>query len=520
MAIYKYITGIDLGTTNSATAVLSEIGVPKIVPADDEQLLTPSLLYFAEDNTVEVGNAAAEHADGLTKDQAHRFVKEIKLKMEDPDHRTFIGDKAFSPAELSAKILTQTSSGVFNQYGDPGPVAISVPAYFKDIERRATKKAGELAELDVVSIVDEPIAAALAYFVGNEYFVGKCLVFDLGGGTCDVSVLSVVQNSIEVLATRGDSRLGGTDFDKCIFDWWRQVYMDETGEVLCSSNDVASEIRFLLEARETKHTLSWDNTKGVLLKSDTCEKQVRCDTSRQTFEKLIAADLARADMLLEGALEEAKLRANDVDVVLFAGGSTRIPAVIKMVEKKFNKNKIAKTRFVLDQIVAMGAAVHAGVFALKQPKKHFIPEVIETALQKHKIVEKVTHSFGVITEDKDGILVNRIILPKGTALLERKDYQLYTVFDDQRYARFPITQGEEADSNYMPDPIYTPKLDDLPGNRTKDKKLNVTMYCDADHILNCEFEDDESGISRHVKLEPSGSKGNTTEVPPDDLQGQ
>ncbi len=490
-----HITGIDLGTTNSAAAILNELGKTEIVPNVDSDRITPSVLLFGESaDDVEVGSAAIEFAGNLTPAEATRYVYEIKRKMPDLDHRVNILGKSFSPTALSALILQKASSGVKKHRGGIGTVAISVPAYFHEAERKATLEAGKLAGLDVVSIVNEPTAAALAYAATHQ-LDGNYLVFDLGGGTFDVTVLEGTGQDINVLTTQGNRQLGGSDFDRAILEIFKEAYKSGTGEELCVDNADGSQdgstITNLLHAQRSKHMLSKKVTHRIKLVNMTGGKHVDFTITRKQFEEAISVQLASAEMLMELALEDANLQPSEITNVLLVGGSTRVPAVYNLVHKHFDK--IPATDFNPDEAVALGAAIHAGYSTVRERPDFPVPRSMQREINKNNVVDVVNHSYGtIVTNSETKERENVIIIKKNTSLPATHEETFYTAHDDQEYVGCHITQGDEEDPEFLPPPIYK-GLMKLPPGRPAGQAIRVQFKCDDDHILHYYFEDVESG---------------------------
>ncbi len=514
------ITGIDLGTTNSAAAILNELGKPEIVANTDGERITPSLLFFDEQG-VEIGHAAKDRAKSILPEEGKRYVMEIKRKMPDLDHRVSILGKEYSPTQLSSLILKKVASGVLKHKGGHGPVAISVPAYFHDAERIATIEAGKLAGLDVVSIVDEPVAAALAHSVSNQ-LDGTYLVFDLGGGTFDVAVLSGKGNGIEVLATAGNRELGGSDFDNAIFSTWRELYRHETGQELCmdeNGNQEALHIKYLDQAQSTKHALSKRDKHSVRLQNEAGGKPVKCTITRKEFEEKISHKLALAEMLMEQAISEADMKDSDISEVLLVGGSTRVPKVVELVHQHFGK--VPTTNFNPDEVVALGAAVHAGYSTLSKRPDFDLPESVRAEMETRTIVHVVNHSYGTTAVNPaTKKLRNNIIIKKNTPLPARNSEVFSTVADNQTNLNCDVTEGEETDPDFMPPPVYEANLK-LPPGRPAGQEIHVEFMCDTNHILHCQFKDVESGAIQKVRLDltKGTGKGNDGgDKPPDDLK--
>jgi molecular chaperone DnaK len=501
-----HITGIDLGTTNSAAAILNEVGKPEIVPNVDGERITPSLILFGDDGIVRVGGFAKAEAGALLAGQAECFVKEIKRDMHELDARRTILGKSHSPADLSSKILKKTVGGVVEHRGEIGPVAISVPAYFQEAGRKATMEAGRLAGLDVVTIVNEPTAAALAYTVGRE-LSGYYLVFDLGGGTFDVTILRTHGRDLEILTTQGDKLLGGGDFDRELLKIFADEYRAKTGEDLCADQDGENgELRhkWLETAEKTKLALSKKERHIVMLSNEAGGEKVRFEIARARFEEAISTHLAKAEMLTELALDSANLECKDISEVLLVGGSTRIPAVGDLIRRHFNKEPV--TGINPDEAVALGAAIHAGIASLRERPNIMIPAAIQRELEACKVTDVINHSYGTLARNPENDeMVNVVILKKDTPLPASKEERFVTAFADQRAVTCEVTQGEDTDPEFC-QRLYETDLQ-LPPGRPAGCQVRAIYTCDENHVLHCHFQDLESGETQEARLDLKGERG-------------
>ncbi len=488
------ITGIDLGTTNSAAAILNELGKPDIVPNAAEGFrLTPSSLLFSGNDIVKVGKPAKDNAGFLLDHEVHHYVKEIKRKMPDLSYRRDIRGRSYSPTELSSLILKKTISGIQEHRGGVGPVAISVPAYFVEAERKATLKAGELAGLDVVGLVNEPTAAAIAYSV-DQQLDGKYLIFDLGGGTFDVTILEGEGKEIEVLTTTGDKELGGANFDCELFTIFANEYMSRTNQNLClgeNGNSKSHKYHWFETAQAIKHLLSTDTVKNVTLYNKAGGGTHSVPIHRERFVDAISSYLLHAEKLVEKALQKANLAHEDITEVLLVGGSTRIPAVQALLQRLFNRPPTKNIN--PDEAVAMGAAIYAGCTTLKKRPKYSMPASIKYALASHTISDVINSSYGTIARDRiTKELYNAIMIKKDTKLPATYEQIFSTGADDQVKVNCQITQGDETDPEFLPPFLYEEILE-LPHGRPSGQLVRVKYTCDENHILHVYFEDIESG---------------------------
>ena len=351
------IVGIDLGTTFSSLAMLNAIGKPEIVPNADGDRLTPSAIFFDEDNpgVIRVGIEAlnSRHINPA------RSVRWVKRHMGDPDYKVSIDGKDWTATELSALILKKLRQDSAAQIGEIRDAVISVPAHFDEIRRKATMDAGTAAGFNVIGIVNEPVAAALCYATSREVS-GRVLVYDLGGGTFDVTLMNVKGLEMEIICSQGDHALGGIDFDKKVLEILQKMYKDKFGgELIDSEEDRA---KYEDEAEDIKKTLSRRPTAKTMLYGPS--GSMRVEVSRQMFEETIASLVSRADMLVEVALDEVGLKPSDIDTVLLVGGSTRVPLVRTHLEQIFGFPPECSVN--VDECVALGAALHAGLAMMRQ----------------------------------------------------------------------------------------------------------------------------------------------------------
>ncbi|MFR6436305.1 MAG: molecular chaperone DnaK, partial [Peptoniphilaceae bacterium] len=352
------IIGIDLGTTNSAVAVM-EGGQSTIIPNIEGNRTTPSIVAFTKDGERLVGETAKRQA--ITNPD--RTVASIKRHMGS-DHKVTIDGKDYSPQEISAMILQKLKSDAESYLGETITEAvITVPAYFTDAQRQATKDAGRIAGLDVKRIVNEPTAAALAYGEDKDTDSSMVMIYDLGGGTFDVSILELSDGVFEVQSTRGNNKLGGDDFDEKIIDWIADSFKKENGVDLKA--DRMSLQRLKEAAEKAKKELSSTMSTNINLPFITATAEgplhLNMDLSRAKFDELTADLVKKTEGPVKEALKDANLSASDIDKVLLVGGSTRIPAVQNLVKTLIGKDP--QKDINPDECVALGAAIQAGVLS-------------------------------------------------------------------------------------------------------------------------------------------------------------
>jgi molecular chaperone DnaK len=417
--------GIDLGTTNSLVAVV-EGGVPRVLPVDGRPLL-PSVVGYAPDEGLLVGYPARNQY----RLRPEATVRSVKRHMGDPDWRVVLGGTTYDAPGISALILGRLKQAAEEALGAVGPAVITVPAYFGDRERQATIEAGRRAGLEVVRVLNEPTAAALAYSLlrpGDR----RVLVYDLGGGTFDASLVEIGEGVTEVLASHGNRRLGGDDFDERLVAWLLRHLREETGVDL--QDHVEAMARLYRAAEDAKIALSTQGQVEVreefLSERDGRLVHLRVVLTRQEFESLIEDLVDRTLRSVEKVLADARLTPADVDEVILVGGSSRIPLVQQRVAETMGK--APHHELSPEEVVALGAAVQGAILA---------GEGLDAIL-----VDVTAHALGVEVYDPErDEHVFEPILRANTPLPAAASQVLYTVFPDQTSARIRVFEGDSRD---------------------------------------------------------------------------
>ena len=497
------IIGIDLGTTFSAIAQLDDLGNPEVLASTDtNKKITASAVYLKEKNAV-VGDKALDALIATPKNVATETKRQMENDVVFSTQKGEWIDKegaeegCYSPAQVSSFIL-----GKLKGYtSDVKKAVVTVPALFAEKARVATLDAAKMAGIDVIELINEPTAAACYYasLPAVKNITGKVLVFDLGGGTFDVTVCEIEAQKVEVITSRGDKWLGGKDFDSELVNIMNNKYKEATSEGLDLAN---KKLEYMEKAEQIKRALSVREKHAEVIEGPKGPKKI--EITRSEFEQSIQTHIEKLKMLMEEALDGSGLKPENISHTLLVGGSTRIPIVTKTIENIMKKPPLKGVN--VDEAVAAGAAIYAGL-----KSKRSLNEAQKQALEKVKMQDVCNFYMGTLIQEDDPVLnrkvtANLIVIDRDTPLPATKTTTVVTLLDDQEAIDCSITQSEGREKNREFVNVIHQGALHFPDKKPKGRPIDVTYKYDTSGKIHCTFMDQSSKKKYEISLRPESAE--------------
>ena len=497
------IIGIDLGTTYSAIAQLDDLGNPEVLSSTDEnRKITASTIYVSGEKVI-VGDKALDALAATPKN----VISETKRQMENDVvysvekgawvEKDEAEENCYTPAQVSSFILSKLKGYT----SDVQKAVITVPALFAEKARVATLDAAKMAGIEVIELINEPTAAACYYasLPNVEKITGKILVFDLGGGTFDVTLCDVVDQKVDVITSRGDKWLGGKDFDQEILNLIDEKYKKETGKNLDLSE---GKLQYLEIAERIKRSLSVKSKHAEVVEGPEGPKKI--EISRSEFEQSIQMHIEKLKMLLEECIDGSGHEVSEINHTLLVGGSTRIPIISKTIEKVMGKPPLKGVN--VDEAVAAGAAVYAGL-----KSKNSLNTAQKKAIGKVQLKDVCNFYMGTLVQRDDPVLnrkvtENLVVIERDSKLPAEETTTVYTIYDDQHAIDCSITQSEGRESNReFVNVIHQGDLE-FPDKKPKGREIEITYKYDTSGVMHCTFKDVSSDKKYEISLRPESAE--------------
>jgi molecular chaperone DnaK len=472
------VVGIDLGTTYSAISIVNQYGKPEVLTNREGERITPSVVLFDGDDPI-VGSIAKRSAVA----NPFNVIQFVKRQIGDKGWKFRTeNSEVYTPEEISAMILRRLKEDAETLLGEKiEDAVVTVPAYFDDAQRKATQDAGRIAGINVLRIINEPTAAALAYGLNKLDETQTILVYDLGGGTFDVTIMHLSPEGLKVLATGGAKSLGGFDWDNAVMEYLNDQFIKAGGVDLLEDPMLEQDLRD--KAEIAKKTLSSRERTNVFLSANGVN--VTIPLTRQNFEEVTHHLLKQTQKIMEFVLEDAGLGWNDINRVLIVGGSTRMRAVPELIERVTGLKPSLDVN--PDEVVAQGAAIQGMILMMKEGRQELVDN---HAFPMVEVQDVNSHSMGVVALDESGHEVNSIVLKKDTAIPTRVSNHYTTTVDQQTQLHIQVTEGEDVDLDYVK--IVGEGMIDLP-EYPKGAPIEVIFEYDSDGIIHISVIDSTAG---------------------------